>query len=174
MLFVGVDPGVSGGIAIINDDGALVDLTVMPRTERDLLDVFLPVGRGTLGARAVLERVHSMPKQGHNGAFTFGRSYGHLQMALTAARIPFDEVTPGQWQKAMGCLTGGDKNISKRRAQQLFPTVPKITHAVADALLLAAFCRRIVTEREGSHVRQEDPRARDQHPTGDRAPARTA
>lgn len=41
----------------------------------------------------------------------------------------------------MGCLTKGDKNISKARAQQLFPTA-KITHATADALLLAEWRRK--------------------------------
>jgi hypothetical protein len=42
----------------------------------------------------------------------------------------------------MQCLTGGDKNISKRRAQELFPSL-KITHAVADALLIAEYGRRL-------------------------------
>jgi hypothetical protein len=36
----------------------------------------------------------------------------------------------------MKCRTGGDKNISKARAQELFPRV-KVTHKNADALLLA-------------------------------------
>jgi hypothetical protein len=62
-------------------------------------------------------------------------------MALTAADVPFDEVLPVKWQTVMGCRSGGDKNITKARAQQLFPHV-KVTHAIADALLLAEFCRR--------------------------------
>jgi len=41
----------------------------------------------------------------------------------------------------MGCLTKGDKNVSKRRAQELFPAL-KVTHAIADALLIAEFARR--------------------------------
>jgi hypothetical protein len=38
-------------------------------------------------------------------------------------------------------MTKGDKNVSKRKAQELFPQL-KITHATADALLLAEFGRR--------------------------------
>jgi hypothetical protein len=42
----------------------------------------------------------------------------------------------------MGCLTGGDKNVSKNRALELFPEVDevkKITHATADALLIGKY-----------------------------------
>ena len=63
-------------------------------------------------------------------------------MALTAVKVPYTLVRAPAWQKAMGCLTHGDKNISKRRAEQLFPSV-KMTHALSDALLIAEFCRRV-------------------------------
>ncbi len=82
-----------------------------------------------------------MKGNGVTSMFTFGMGYGGLRMALIAAAIPFVEVTPQSWQKAIGCLTQGDKNVSKAKAQQLFPTV-KVTHAVADALLLAEWRRR--------------------------------
>ena len=59
-------------------------------------------------------------------------------MALTAAGISFERIRPQVWQKSLGCMTGGDKNITKRRAQELFPQL-KITHATADALLIAYY-----------------------------------
>jgi len=59
-------------------------------------------------------------------------------MALTAAGIPFERVRPQVWQKELSCLTGGDKNVSKRRAQELFPHL-KVIHATADALLIAHY-----------------------------------
>jgi hypothetical protein len=77
---------------------------------------------------------------GVKSAFTFGQGYGRLEMALTAANVPFKRVTPQVWQKSMKCLTGGDKNISKGRAQEMFPSL-KITHATADALLIAEYAR---------------------------------
>jgi Holliday junction resolvasome RuvABC endonuclease subunit len=75
-------------------------------------------------------------------AFTFGCNYERVVMALMCAGIPVEEVTPQRWQKALGCLTHGDKKVSKARAQQLFPGI-KITNYIADALLIAEYGRRI-------------------------------
>ena len=119
----------------------------MPATEADVFAVLVRLGQMSLGRdgncdiRAVLERVSSSPQMGVVSAFTFGRGVGVLRMGLTCAEIPFDEVVPRVWQQAMGCLSRGDKNVTRRRAQGLFPTVV-VTHSIADALLLAAFCRR--------------------------------
>ena len=49
-----------------------------------------------------------------------------------------------RWQKYLGCLTKGDKNVSKAKAQELFPDL-KITHAIADSLLIAEYGRRVRT-----------------------------
>lgn len=135
--YVGIDPGMGGGLACLSADRRVLMCTKMPETERDLLDV-LGLYRGSM---AVLERVHSSPQMGVKSAFTFGQGYGGLRMALTACGISFQDVTPKTWQKFMSCMTGGDKNVSKRMAQSLFPDV-KVTHAVADALLLAEYLRR--------------------------------
>jgi hypothetical protein len=104
---------------------------------------------------AVIEHVWSTPGQG--GAFKFGLSVGALRMALTAAAIPFDPILPRVWQKALGVsypkgsTDTVKKNITKRRAQQLFPTLT-VTHAIADALLLAEYCRRL---NRGLHGEEE-------------------
>lgn len=137
-FYLGIDPGVGGGIAVLGADGAVVAALKMPATERDILDVFRLYSED---ARAMLEFVRASPQMGSVSIFSFGRGYGALRMGLVAACVPFDEVTPQKWQAAMGCRTGGDKNISKRRAQELFPGVP-ITHARADALLIAEYGRR--------------------------------
>ena len=42
----------------------------------------------------------------------------------------------------MSWLSKGDKNVTKSRAQELFPEL-KITHAIADALLIAEYGRRV-------------------------------
>lgn len=81
-----------------------------------------------------------MPKQGVASSFKFGRSYGFLIGLLTGLRIPYEFVTPQKWQKAMGCLTHGDKNISKAAAQRRWPN-EKWTHATADAGLIAEYGR---------------------------------
>lgn len=153
MIFLGIDPGKSGGIAALKASGEVLKTAKMPVTESDLLGFFEWATHVDNGydlviepARAVLELVRATPQMGVVSAFTFGKGYGAIRMALASAGIPFDEVTPPVWQRVMQCRTHGDKNISKRRAQELFPTLT-ITHALADALLLAEYARRMEQTR---------------------------
>jgi len=108
-------------------------------TDRDIWDKVSWLAG--LADRAVLEKVNAMPKQGVVSMFKFGSSYGELKMALVAAGIRFEQVSPVSWQTALKCRTKGDKNVSKSRAQELFPDM-KITHAIADSLLIAEYARR--------------------------------
>jgi crossover junction endodeoxyribonuclease RuvC len=135
MTTIGIDPGKSGGIAWIQDGKACVEK--MPDTLQDLWELLRDIaaeGR----CKAYLEQIHSSPQMGVVSSFTFGNGFGHLEMALTAAGIPFERVRPQVWQKAMGCMTKGDKNVSKRKAQELFPSL-KVNHYIADALLIASY-----------------------------------
>ncbi len=133
--FIGCDPGQSGGISVISPYGTYAHN--MPATERDLWDLVVDLKQWKdCTVEAAIEKVHAMPGQGVTSMFNFGKGYGALRMALIGAGIPFRDVTPQAWQKAMGCMTKGDKNVSKSMAQQLFPGI-KITHATADSLLIA-------------------------------------
>lgn len=140
---IGIDPGINGGIAWITDGKPCVEK--MPATLTDLWEMIqeikLSADLEKYHISATLESVSSSPQMGVKSAFTFGNGFGHLEMALTAAGIPFERVRPQAWQKSLGCLTKGDKNITKRRAQELFPQM-KITHATADALLIAEYGAR--------------------------------
>lgn len=146
---IGIDPGKNGAIAWITDGKPCVEK--MPDTLQDLWELVSSIrtsgeprerlSSAVNGLKAYIESVHSSPQMGVTSAFTFGQGFGRLEMALTAAGIPFERVTPQKWQKALGCLTGGDKNVSKRKAQELFPRL-KITHATADATLIAEYGRR--------------------------------
>jgi len=142
MTTIGIDPGKNGGIAWITDGRACVEK--MPDTLQDLWELVQDIQRANViwpdkaPCRAYIEQVASSPQMGVKSAFSFGQGFGHLEMALTAAGIPFERVRPQVWQKSLGCMTGGDKNITKRRAQELFPG-HKITHATADALLIAHY-----------------------------------
>jgi crossover junction endodeoxyribonuclease RuvC len=140
-ITIGIDPGASGAIAWIDERGKSC-VEKMPDTLQDLwelvVSISLNAGTGGLGVRAYLEAVSSSPQMGVVSSFSFGRGYGNLEMALTAAGIPFERVRPQVWQKAMGCMTKGDKNISKAKAQELFPD-KKVIHATADALLIALY-----------------------------------
>ena len=145
MTIIGIDPGKNGGISWITDRRPCAEK--MPDTLRDIWELVCSIsGRdwsnNGMDCKAYIESVHSSPQMGVTSAFTFGRGFGWLEMALTAANVPFERITPQKWQKAMGCLTKGDKNVSKRKAQELFPDI-KVTHAIADSLLIAEYGRRL-------------------------------
>jgi hypothetical protein len=146
MRFIGLDPGVSGGVAII-DDGD-VRAYSMPTTPQELADLL----RGLGSARTVCERVGAARgrdgrKQGVSSAFTFGVSYGTSLGVLAALRIPHELVTPAVWQKEFGLVASGNNNLTAKKnahkaaAARLFPSL-RIIHATADALLLAEWLRR--------------------------------
>lgn len=75
--------------------------------------------------------------------YSFGRSTGHIEMALVAAGIPICRVTPIKWQNAAGVTTarkrlmtpGQWKNHLKEEAKKRWPGV-HITLANADAFLI--------------------------------------
>lgn len=150
--YIGIDPGVSGGMAAYSKSQGLIVTSLGSLSETDIFE--------WLNARSpgycVLEQVHSSPQQGVRSAFTFGQSYGILRMAVVAAGIRLEHVSPPKWKSAMGVkrIGGGfgkrdtaKKRASKRRAQELFPDV-RVTHATADALLLMDFCRRKFERRK--------------------------
>lgn len=139
MIYLGIDPGKSGAIA------AIVTATTEPltikltETEHDVSAWLRQFPMELLVA--MVEQVSSSPQQGVVSAFTFGKSYGMLLGLLTAHKIPYRLVRPAVWQRSMGAMSGGDKRKTKAAAQRLWPTV-KMTHAIADACLLAEYCRR--------------------------------
>jgi len=140
MTVIGCDPGVNGGIAWITDGKPSVEK--IPDTLQDLWELLENIDINAqlenLKIHSYLEQVSSSPQMGVKSAFTFGNGFGHLEMALTAAGIPFARIRPQVWQKELGCMTKGDKNVTRKRAQELFPTI-KCTHAVSDALLIAHY-----------------------------------
>lgn len=150
LVWIGIDPGASGAVAWVLPEPGGSWYCPLSGSERDVADCLEHLAGGR--AFAYLERVGAMPRQGVAGMFRFGQSFGFCRGLLVAHRIPFELVAPSVWQRAFG-LAGGPKdegitakkNRHKARAQELFPNL-KITHACADALLLAEYCRRT---REG-------------------------
>ena len=138
--FIGIDPGQSGSVAVIFPSGNSTWIK-LDSTDHDIAEWMSSVCVSHPLSVCRIERVSAMPKQGVSSTFKFGRSFGFLQGLLVAFQIPFELVTPQKWQGFMSCRTAGDKNVSKAAAQRLFPSL-KITHANADALLLAEYCRR--------------------------------
>lgn len=119
---IGVDPGLTGAIAIVDQAHQLVAVYDMP------------VGDGAVSAHqlavlgnwddprygpAVIEDVHSMPKQGVSSSFGFGRSKGVVEGVMAMARRPLVYVSPSVWKRRMGLSK--DKGASRQRAVELWP-----------------------------------------------------
>lgn len=144
---VGVDPGASGGIAVVSKDG--VKAIKMPSTDTDILKAMQSIA-ADYDCVAFLEEVQAMPSDGRTSAFVFGVNYGALRMALVAAKIPHHLVRPNVWCGRMGLKRKKDESITKWKnrhkamAQRLYPTVT-ITHAVADSLLIAEYGRSLLS-----------------------------
>jgi hypothetical protein len=140
-LYIGIDPGKNGGISAITCEGEPFSADKMPSTALELVETLEHVKECANRVHCVLEKVASSPQMGVVSAFSFGQGYGRIEGVLASLRIPYAVTSPQAWQKALGCMTGGNKNVSKTRAMQMFPAW-KITHAIADSLLLAEYCRR--------------------------------
>lgn len=138
-VFMGIDPGKSGCITIIKETGEIAARCRLSETMRDVSE-FVESWSGAI-TFAVLEKVSAMPRQGVSSTFKFGTSYGFCLGLLACYGVPYELHTPAKWQGTMRCRSGGDKRVTKAAAQALFPKV-KVTHAEADSMLIAEFCRR--------------------------------
>lgn len=145
---LGVDPGVRGGLAVLDKDGMV--LHVQPfrpeMTHKELVEC-VTKGVSVLvhnrGFECYIEKVGFKRGDGGLGAFTFGQVSGILRGAVLALGPTLRDVAPMIWQSNLDCLSGGNKNVTKNKALQLFAGRGfTITHAIADALLIAEFGRR--------------------------------
>ncbi len=162
-LHYGIDPGVSGAVAIVSNlDGqagraAVWDTPVaasgknsyLVASMREILEQRVRLREG-FKQHATLELAHAMPGQGVTSMFTFGMGYGIWIGLLGGLQIPYDIVTPQAWKKEMLAGRPKDKAAARVRAQELFPHLADQLVLVkhdgrADALLIAEYGRRIAS-----------------------------
>ena len=150
-LFIGIDPGQSGALAMITQDNTVITLSDWPGDEIGAAAIVREIKMKAewrehtlLGA---IERVHSMPKQGVASTFKFGANYGIWRGILAAFEIPFYTVGVHQWQKGI-IKKAQDKKPALAAASRLFPNAELYgprgggKDGRADALLIAHWCRR--------------------------------
>lgn len=153
-VFIGIDPGFSGAMAVIDAARDVVDvvdapiLTVGDRREMDLAAMReLLVVFADKNAHAFIERVHSMPGSSGRSMFSFGTGYGAWLGELAALQIPTTRVEPARWKAAMMDGMGKEKDAARLRAMMLFPKMAahfarKTDDGRAEALLIAEYGRR--------------------------------
>ncbi len=145
MIYIGIDPGKKGALAVI-DTEAPAPVIAVPFSESGYLAELRGIDPGK--SIVALEKVAAMPGQGVTSMFNFGCGYGWLQGILEALRFPYELVPPQRWKRAFGVTS--DKHTSIRAAQRLFPGVSLLASprcriendGMAEALLLAEYARR--------------------------------
>lgn len=151
MIIIGIDPGLSGAVAIVDEFSVEVhDMMTMP-TGTGKGRVKNKVNAAALASvlsefcdmkvLAKVEKVASMKGQGVAGVFSIGHSAGVIEGVLAGLGIPYEMVAPQKWKKAAG-LIGSEKDAARTVAQQLFPKAElslKKHIGRADALLIARF-----------------------------------
>ena len=157
MRILGVDPGASGALAVI--DG----------TARDVIELDdMPVGKIMIGKTAknrispeilglwlrdvmpldvaYVEEVGAMPRQGVSSVFTFGQAHGLILGAIASLGVRMVRVRPQLWQKTVKAAQ--DPRLT---AVALYPGMASQLKRVkdkgrADALLIAHY--GLITENE--------------------------
>ena len=142
MTYIGIDPGKDGAMTILREgaEPEIVHFSVG----------YLKYLRMLSGAKSIcyLEQVHSMPRDSHKTAFSFGENYGWIRGILEALHIPYQTVPPQTWKKEFSLSS--DKAKSIECAKRLFPNVSlfrtdkcKTEHdGMAESLLIAEYGRR--------------------------------
>ena len=169
MIYIGIDPGLSGAVGIIDESypGKLSSPgpdpqinvfdtpTVLVKAETTkrkymvgAMALLLKPYAGRQDVVVVLENVHSMPSQGVASSFSFGEGKGMWEGILGAFDIPFDLVSPQRWKKAIMADQGKEKSAARFKAAQLFPSLTSQLSRVkddgrAEAILMAEYGRRI-------------------------------
>lgn len=164
MIYVGIDPGLSGAVAAITgDELTIIDTPILKVGNKREMNTkaaaaILKSMRVTKGNESwslpnkqpailcAIEKVHSMPKQGVSSVWSFAKNFGQWLGILAALGIPHELVTPQAWKRMMMNGMPKEKDASIQRVHQLFPEADvtlKKHHGRADALLMAEYMRRI-------------------------------
>lgn len=154
MIVAGVDPGLSGAVALLDGPNllAVFDLPTIDKphkngTRAELSPALLQdelIGDVKVGV-AFIEQVTASPQMGTVSAFRFGECFGQICAVFQCLGIRTELVRPQTWKKAMGL--GADKALSRATAIKLWPMQSEYFARVkddgrAEAALLAEFGRR--------------------------------
>ena len=102
MIYIGIDPGMTGSMCIKhNDKIEFYDYKtegILGYSEAILTVTF----EMKLAYKITLEKVHSMSGQGVKSVFSFGQRLGELEGMLQTLDVEYDTVRPQTWQKSIG------------------------------------------------------------------------
>ena len=153
MKIIGVDPGLSGGIAILEDNKVqeMFDMPVMAdgkKNKRQLNSAFLARLikdniKDIEDTVMVVEQVNAMPGQGVTSMFNFGQTFGAIKGICAALELPIFFVRPAKWKKHFE-LINSSKDASRTKAIEMYPSIAeklskKKDVNKSDAILIARY-----------------------------------
>ena len=144
--YVGIDPGKSGGIMVIDEMGEATAYKC-PEKVLDMSILFkLIIGHTAPdNVELLMERVWARPGNAVRAAFTYGVNYGQWLGIAASHEIKMYTVLPNNWIKWVGCpkaLPVADrKRWLKAKAKELYPELNKVTLATADAILITHYAK---------------------------------
>ena len=153
MIIIGIDPGVSGAICILNN-GKIIELYEMPTmidgkknkkqvNGAEITNIFQKELINEKNSKVIIEHVSAMPGQGVTSMFNFGQSFGVVKGICAALRLPLYFVRPVKWKKHFN-LINSQKDASRTKVIEIFPYISskiskKKDSNKADAILIARF-----------------------------------
>jgi crossover junction endodeoxyribonuclease RuvC len=153
MKIIGIDPGLSGAIAILENNKVIniFDIPVMTegkKNKRQLNSALLVnMIKDNVNLHeevlVVVEQVNAMPGQGVTSMFNFGQTFGAIKGICAALELPIFFVRPSKWKKHFE-LINSSKDSSRTKAIEMYP---KLSHQLSkkkdvnksDAILIARF-----------------------------------
>ena len=153
MKIIGIDPGLSGGIAILEDNviKVLFDMPVMSDGKKNkrqlnsalLVKLIKDNIKDTEDTVMVVEQVNAMPGQGVTSMFNFGQTFGAIKGICAALGLPIFLVRPAKWKKHFE-LINSSKDASRTKAIEMYPSISeqlskKKDVNKSDAVLIARY-----------------------------------
>ncbi len=155
MIIIGIDPGLNGAIAVLENNKVLniFDVPVMPEGKKNkrqinsaqlvkmLEEIIKNLDKNEV--TVVVENVSAMPGQGVTSMFNFGQTFGAIKGICAALSLPIFFVRPAKWKKHFD-LINSSKDASRTKAIELYPTISdklskKKDVNKSDAILIARF-----------------------------------
>ena len=153
MKIIGIDPGLSGAIAILENNKVLniFETPVMSEGKKNkrqlnsalLVSLLKENIKTDEEVAVVVEQVNAMPGQGVTSMFNFGQTFGAIKGICAALNLPIFFVRPSKWKKHFE-LINSSKDSSRTKAIEMYP---KLSDQLAkkkdvnksDAILIARF-----------------------------------
>ena len=153
MKIIGIDPGLSGAIAVLENNKVIkiFDIPVMSEGKKNkrqlnsalLVNLLKENIQKDEDVTVVVEQVNAMPGQGVTSMFNFGQTFGALKGICAALELPIFFVRPSKWKKHFE-LINSSKDASRTKAIEMYPKLSsqlskKKDVNKSDAILIAKF-----------------------------------